>query len=231
MERSPSPNRDLPPEKAYIPQNPPQTGKPAPGGNPSPNGNLPGNRTPPTGGNTQQTGPGNPNAVGPEPIVRTPESIAPMTGTGWLIFQVTTARGAIPLEGAQVTVRDHDPDMTPESGNESGTGTSPAPDSPRGRIRAIMISGPDGKTPPLALPTPDKSLSLSVKGKNAPLPFARYDAEVLLSGFYPQEYTLIPLFDGITSLQRVDMIPLPAGGAVGNIPDDTFITEGQNPDL
>ena len=38
-----------------------------------------------------------------------PPPYADMTGTGCIIFQVTTAGGAVPLEDAQVTVREYNP--------------------------------------------------------------------------------------------------------------------------
>jgi hypothetical protein len=64
------------------------------------------------------------------------------------------------------------------------------------------------------------------------LPYSLYDAEVFLDGFYRQEYTRIPVFDGITSIQPVNLIPLPANGQTDSLtPDDTRFTEGESPDL
>ena len=146
-----------------------------------------------------------------------PPPYADMTGTGRIIFQVTTAGGAVPLEDAQVTVREYNPlDAPGEAGD----------------TLAVLFSGGDGKTDPLTLPAPARSLSMEQAGIGAPLPFALYNAEVVLSGFYRQEYTRIPLFDGVTSIQRVDLVPLPAASAPEKIGQPyRDITEGAHPDL
>ena len=146
-----------------------------------------------------------------------PPPYADMTGTGRIIFQVTTAGGAVPLEDAQVTVREYNPlDAPGEAGD----------------TLAVLFSGGDGKTDPLTLPAPARSLSMEQAGIGAPLPFALYYAEVVLSGFYRQEYTRIPLFDGVTSIQRVDLVPLPAASAPEKIGQPyRDITESAHPDL
>lgn len=152
-------------------------------------------------------------------FARTPAPPAPPpsnTGVGQLVFRVTTARGAIPLEGAQITVRPHLPDLNTED---------------RGQTVAVLYSDRDGKTEPLALPAPPRSDSLTPTD-NGVLPFATYDAEVYLPGYIAPEYTRIPIFDGITSIQTVDLIPLPENGRKdGLTPDDSQFFEGENPDL
>ena len=101
-----------------------------------------------------------------------------------------------------------------------------------GDTLAVLFSGGDGKTDPLTLPAPARSLSMEQAGIGAPLPFALYNAEVVLSGFYRQEYTRIPLFDGVTSIQRVDLVPLPAASAPEKIGQPyRDITESAHPDL
>lgn len=149
-----------------------------------------------------------------------------MTGTGRLIFTVTTARGAIPLEGAQVTVRSHIPQNSTET-NSADTGAPIGGDT-----WAVLYSGPDGKTETISLPAPAKSYSLEAQPAQAPLPYALYNAEVSLDNFYVQNYALIPLFDGITSVQQADLIPLPENGTSNGLtPDENRFTEGQNPSL
>lgn len=144
------------------------------------------------------------------------QPLSPDTGIGQLIFRVATARGAIPLEGAQITVWPHIP--TP---GEAG----------RGQVIAVLYTDRDGKTEPLELQTPPKSESLAPMPAGT-LPFASYDAEVYLPGYYAPSYSRIPIFDGITSIQSVDMIPLPENGREeGLTPDDTQFFEGENPDL
>lgn len=125
-----------------------------------------------------------------------------MTGEGRILFQVTTAGGAIPLPGAQITVRKHLPD-----------GVVP----PDGDTLAVLYSGRDGKTDTLPLPAPTRSLSMEQAPPASPLPFALYNAEAILSGYYRQEYTRIPIFDGVTSIQRVDLVPLPSSSLPDSI--------------
>ena len=118
-----------------------------------------------------------------------------MTGRGILVFQITTAGGAIPLEGAEITLRQ-----------------SRGPTEAGEDVLAVLYSGWDGKT--------------------APGPYALYNADVKLEGFYKQSYIRIPVFDGITSIQRASLIPLPENGYEGGSrPDGETFVEGENPDL
>ena len=146
---------------------------------------------------------------------RTPEDAS--TGRGVLIFRVTTSRGAIPLEGAQVSVFYH----------------LSEPDTDRGNAIAIMYTDRDGKTEPLLLSAPSRALSMRPSNDGIERkPFSTYDAEVLLDGYQRQSYSLIPIFDGITSIQPSDLIPLPENGKTDFVtPDDDNFTEGQSPDL
>ncbi len=143
-----------------------------------------------------------------------------MSGTGHLLFQVTTARGAIPVERAQVIIRN----FLQEGSAGTGTGN--------GDTCAILYSGPNGKTDVIDLPAPARSLSLESASPGQPLPYALYNAEVSMDGFLVQQYTRIPIFDGITSVQQADLIPLPENGTPdGFTPDDIRFTEGQSPNL
>lgn len=152
----------------------------------------------------------------PRPNPMPPTTTVPMDGEGRLIFRVTTAKGAIPLPGARVTLWDR----------------LPEPDTNRGNTRAVLTTDRDGKTPVTALPAPAKSLSMAPSANGAPPPFACYDAEVFVEGYYTMSYVCIPVFDGITSIQPADLIPLPENGYEDGItPDDTRIVEGENPNL
>lgn len=140
----------------------------------------------------------------------------PIEGSGQLIFRVTTGKGAIPLSGARVTIWNRRPDL----------GTD------RGNTVAVLTTDRDGRTDPISLPAPAKGLSLAPSGNDARAPFACYDAEVLLDGYYTMSYVCIPVFDGITSIQPADLIPLPENGyADGLTPEDTNVVEGENPRL
>ena len=138
-----------------------------------------------------------------------------MTGRGILVFQITTAGGAIPLEGAEITLR--------QSRGPAETG---------GDVLSVLYSGRDGKTDPIPLPAPARSYSLEPARDGAPIPYALYNADVKLEGFYKQSYIRIPVFDGITSIQRASLIPLPENGYEGGSrPDGETFVEGESPDL
>ena len=140
-----------------------------------------------------------------------------MTGQGRLVFQITTANGAIPLEGAEIILRRF---------------RSPAESTEQGEVVAVLYSGEDGKTRVLTLPAPARSLSLEPSRDGAPVPYALYDAEVNLESFYTQSYVRIPIFDGVTSIQRASLVPLPESGySQGLRPDGEKFYEGEGPNL
>jgi hypothetical protein len=56
--------------------------------------------------------------------------------------------------------------------------------------------------------------------------------DVSKEGYYTQYYQNIPVFDGISALQAVEMIPLPQNGyEYGKTPDGNRYFEGENPNL
>lgn len=145
-----------------------------------------------------------------------PTGAYPMDGEGRLIFRVTTAKGAIPLANARVTLWDRRPE----------------PDTDRGNTLAVYQTDRNGKTPIIPLPAPAKALSMAPSPQGSPPPFACYDAEVLLEGYTTLTFVCIPVFDGVTSVQPADLIPLPANGYPdGLTPDGTRIVESENPNL
>lgn len=146
---------------------------------------------------------------------------AAMTGQGRLVFQITTAGGAIPLSGATVTLRRSRP--AAEGGGFPDGG---------GDVISVLYSGEDGKTETLTLPAPARGYSLEPARDGAPIPYALYNADVSMEGFYAQSYLRIPVFDGITSIQRASLIPLPENGYEGGVrPDRETFVEGESPDL
>lgn len=135
------------------------------------------------------------------------------TGYGYMIVRVTTARGAIPLEGAVVTVHNYDPEF------ESG----------RGDIIATYKTDSSGLTPRFALPAPPRELSMSPgNGKS----YLTYNLSVTKPGYYQQYYTNAPIFEGITAIQNADMIPLPDNGQTDNFTvEDNVFFETEDPAL
>ena len=132
---------------------------------------------------------------------------------GYLIVHVTTARGAIPLEGVRVQVRDY---LPPDVGV-------------RGDVIATLISGRDGNTPTIALPAPPRANSLTPG--EAP-PYQPYLIEVDAQGYFAQRYINVPIFDGIVAVQPADLIPLPENGRTDSrTPDGERFFESTAPDL
>ena len=126
-------------------------------------------------------------------------------GYGYMIVRVTTARGAIPLEGAIVSVNNYDPEF------EGG----------RGDVIAVYNSGQSGLTERFPLPAPPRSLSMSPgNGKS----YETYNLNVTYPGYYQKFYVNVPVFEGITAIQNVDMIPLPENGQIdrATIEDNIF---------
>ena len=160
--------------------------------------------------------PSNPRPPLP-PTDRPAGDTAPLTnGVGRLVFQITTAGGAIPLSGAEVTIRKF----------------RSASDGNGGEVVAVLHSGNDGKTELLPLPAPARGYSLEPSRDGSPIPYALYDAYVNLDGYGSQSYVRIPVFDGITSIQRASLIPLPENGFPDGLrPDGDKFYEGESPDL
>lgn len=122
---------------------------------------------------------------------------------GYLIVKVSTARGAIPLENATVSIRG-----TPEQ--NSG-------------ILYSFETNQSGLTPKIALPAPRKSISQTPG--NIP-PYSLWNIDVFYKGFSTAHYTNVPVYAEITSVQNADLIPLPEGFS----PSDTY-NESSTPNL
>ena len=115
------------------------------------------------------------------------------TGYGYMIVRVSTARGAIPLENATVTVSNYDPEF------EGG----------RGDIISVYATNRSGLTDRFALPAPPRELSMSPgNGKS----YQSYNLTVTKEGYADQQYINVPVFEGITAVQNADLIPLPENG-------------------
>ena len=144
-----------------------------------------------------------------------PAAPEPM-GTGYLIVQVTTARGAIPLEGAKVDIRAYDPEEA----------SNPAT---RADVLMSLTSGRDGNTIRIPLPAPPRALS---EKPGSTKPYSLYQADVSLDGYFSQAYIGIPIFDGITAIQPAVLIPLPENGTNGiPRPDEVRYFESSTADL
>lgn len=107
---------------------------------------------------------------------------------GYLIVNVRTANGALPVKGAMVTVTD-DSLINP-------------------KVLYVLYSDGSGVTEKVRLEAPAKELSQTSGNKNV---FAKYNIVVEKEGYYRVEDFQVPIFSGITSIQTDELVPLPNG--------------------
>ena len=103
---------------------------------------------------------------------------------GYLTVNVSTARGAIPLEGATVNIRADEADSS--------------------EILYSLLSDRDGRTPKISLPTPPQSNSDSPGGAT---PFSTYNVDVFKDGYVPLYFHNVPVFPAVHSIQPAVMVP------------------------
>ncbi len=136
------------------------------------------------------------------------------SGLGYLVIHATTARGAIPLEGVQVDIYD----LLPE------------PNTRRGDLVRSTVTGRDGNTERIALPTMPRNDSLSPS--NGSKPYTSYFVDVQSEGYYVEQFVNVPIFDGITAIQPANLTPLPENGRTDSrTPDAKRFYESEAPDL
>lgn len=199
-----NPDRDPVPDAGELP---------IPGPAKAQDGNAPGTDPTPDSGQDTSPVPGTFPAA-PEGTLSKQEKSPglPEDGIGYLIVRVTTALGAIPLEGISVTVRNYSKD-----------------DPGRGSVVSTLVTDRSGKTAKLPLPAPPREYSVRPGVRT---PYAAYSVDINTDGYYEQYYSNVPVFDGITSLQQADLIPLAENGKRNSTtPDTRIISEEQLPDL
>ncbi|MGN0649424.1 MAG: hypothetical protein ACI4KM_03230 [Oscillospiraceae bacterium] len=123
---------------------------------------------------------------------------------GTLQFAVTTARQALPIEGARCEV-------SKVIGGEK-------------HIFYTLITDRSGQTETVSLPALPSSLSQTPE--NNYQPYVLYDAKVTKPGFNEVIIRNLPIFEGIKSVQRVNLVPY----SQIDVPQNEEISEGE-PDL
>ena len=113
-----------------------------------------------------------------------PHEDAPQTSEGKLIAIVTSVRGLYPVANAKITV------FTGSKENMSVIDTDVTDQS--GRSKAFVLA------------TPEKSLSMQ-SGETS-LPYAMYNMLVEADGYVDNIHINIPVFSGVTSLQKSNML-------------------------
>lgn len=108
------------------------------------------------------------------------------TQTGHLKVMVTLADKSMPIEGASVLVTED------EGGKQI--------------LRYFGFTDKSGETPVIPLPAPPVENSEAPKGKNV---YAVYDIRTDAPGYRTVINKSVPIFEGITSIQNVQLTPLP----------------------
>ena len=120
-----------------------------------------------------------------------------------LIFQLSTARSALPVQGASVLVTD------PTTGRNTRLTTDQS-----GRTHVLCVTAPP--------------LSWSQSPGNDGRPYSIYHADIRAEGYVPMRLTGIQVFAGQQSLQMVEMTPCEGGKSMTNTPEET-IGEPEDP--
>ena len=115
------------------------------------------------------------------------------SSVGYLTVMVSTARGAIPLEGATVNIRNDD-----EENSE---------------VIFSLLSDRDGKTPKVSLSTPPTENSEAPGMAPA---FSTYNIDVFKEGYIPLFFHNVPIFPGVISIQPAVMVPATSAPYEGN---------------
>ena len=105
---------------------------------------------------------------------------------GYILVSVKTAGGALPVANAVVTVKD---------ANDN--------------ILYVEFTDSSGNTQVMKVPAPAKSNSIS-PDTGLP-PYFNYNIDTDKQGYVSVRNTNVPVYPGITSIQPVEMLPLPEG--------------------
>lgn len=108
-----------------------------------------------------------------------------MASKGYISTQIFTARQVVPVSDASVTV-------VKRNGGQN-------------ELIAFRTTDRDGRTTPIEVETPDESLSQEPGNGE---PFAIFDINVEHPGYYPVTIVDAQVFGGVTTEQRVELIPI-----------------------
>ncbi len=106
-----------------------------------------------------------------------------MPSTGYIQIRAYESLAQLPLPEVSIAILAHD-----------------------GTALALRLTDEDGKTEPIAIPTPDAEESLTPEGSRTP--FAAIDLYAEKANFVSIKVEDVQLFPGVTTLQELEMIPL-----------------------
>lgn len=104
---------------------------------------------------------------------------------GYLTIRVSTAGGAVPLEGAAVNVRGGNIELS--------------------EVLFSLTTNSDGITPTVSLATPPRSSSEAPQDSSPA--YAVYNIDVYAKGYIPAFFNNVPVFSGINSIQPAVLVP------------------------
>ena len=133
----------------------------------------------------------------------TTNGIKDAQNVGYIIVKVSTARGAIPLNNASVSIRGGTPDTS-------------------GIIHSLSTDR-DGLTPKTPLPAPARQLS---ENPGNPSPYSLWNIDVFKEGYIPVSFQNVPIYSSIVSVQPAVMVP----ASQSPYPQQIF-NESSNPNL
>ena len=108
-----------------------------------------------------------------------------MASKGYISAQIFTARQVVPVPEASVTIIQRNGDNN--------------------KLVGFRVTDRDGRIQPVEVETPDEALS---QEPGNGLPFASFDIHVEHPGYYPVSIVDAQVFGGVTTEQRVELIPI-----------------------
>ncbi len=110
------------------------------------------------------------------------------SGSGELIVKVTTGKYAIPISDASVSIYDNEDDHA---------------------ILYNLQTNSSGATEKVSIATIPYAASQSPGGMN---PFSTVNIDVTKTGYTRMQFISVPIFDGVLSVQRADLVPASENG-------------------
>ena len=114
-------------------------------------------------------------------------------GVGYMQIIVSSGNGAIPLKDATVRVYEYNPETNASNGS----------------LVKTLKTDRQGRTELLSLPAPPRQTSLYPNNSKG---YSTYNIEAYLDGYYPQQYINVPIFDGVTAIQNIRLVPIAENG-------------------
>lgn len=124
-----------------------------------------------------------------------------MANYGFIVARVFTSRAQIPISGATVTVETSDMES----------------------VLGARVTNKDGRTAPIQIEAPKKALSESPQNRGSN-PFASVNIRISHPGYYTYYIQDAQIFDGETTIQNAELVPLPQSSEYNMRLNEYFVT-------